>query len=79
MKQDEIIEMARHISKVFGSRMCDENGDTHNEELYCMTFDDIVDAVKLVETKERTACFAAAYASNATKSVLQAIAERGWK
>lgn len=48
MTQDEIVEMARHISKVLGSRMCDENGDTHGEELYCMAFDDIVDAIKLV-------------------------------
>ena len=48
MTQDEIIEMARHIADTFGTRMCDENGDTHGEELYAMCIDDIVDAIKLV-------------------------------
>jgi len=56
MTQDEIIEMARHIATTLGSRMCDENGDTHGEELYCMAFDDIVDSIKLVAAKEREAC-----------------------
>lgn len=56
MTQDEIIEMARHIATTLGSRMCDENGDTHGEELYCMAFDDIVDSIKLVADKEREAC-----------------------
>ena len=46
--QDEIMEMARHIADTFGTRMCDENGDTHGEELYAMCIDDIVDAIKLV-------------------------------
>ena len=36
--------------------MCDENGDTHGEELYAMSVDDIVEAVKLVAAKEREAC-----------------------
>lgn len=62
--KDEVLKMARHISKVLGSRMCDENGDAHGEELYCMAFDDIVDAVKLVAdaaaAKEREACEKAA-------------------
>ena len=53
MKQDEIIEMARHIASTFGTRMCDENGDTHGEELYAMGLDDIVDTIKLVAAKER--------------------------
>jgi hypothetical protein len=56
MTQDEIIEMARHIANTFGTRMCDEHGDTHGEELYAMSVDDIVDAVKLVADKEREAC-----------------------
>jgi hypothetical protein len=60
MTQDEIIEMARHIATALGSRMCDENGDTHGEDLYCMAFDDIVDSIKLVAdvatAKEREAC-----------------------
>jgi hypothetical protein len=53
--KDEIIEMAKHIATTLGSRMCDENGDTHGEELYCMAFDDIVDSIKLVAAKEREA------------------------
>ena len=56
MKQDEIIEMARHIASSFGTRMCDENGDTHGEELYAMGIDDIVETIKLVAAKEREAC-----------------------
>jgi cell division ATPase FtsA len=55
MTQDEIIEMAKHIANTFGTRMCDENGDTHGEELYAMGIDDIVDAIKLVAAKEREA------------------------
>jgi hypothetical protein len=51
MTQDEIIEMARHIADTFGTRMCDENNDTHGEELYAMGIDDIVDSIKLVAAK----------------------------
>jgi len=53
MKPDEIIEMARHIADTFGTRMCDENNDTHGEELYAMGMDDIVETIKLVAAKER--------------------------
>jgi len=56
MTQDEIIEMARHIADMFGTRMCDEHGDTHGEELYAMGIDDIVETIKLVAAKEREAC-----------------------
>ena len=56
MTKDEIIEMARHIANTFGTRMCDENGDTHGEELYAMGIDDIVETIKLVAAKEREAC-----------------------
>jgi hypothetical protein len=56
MKPDEIIEMARHIADTFGARMCDENNDTHGEELYAMGMDDIVETIKLVAAKEREAC-----------------------
>ena len=38
MTQDE----ARELANQFGSRMCDENGDTHNQELYCFDLDDII-------------------------------------
>jgi hypothetical protein len=57
MTQEEIIDMARHIANMFGTRMCDENGDTHGEELYAMGIDDIVNAIKLVAAKERDACW----------------------
>jgi hypothetical protein len=56
MTQDEIIEMARHIADMFGTRMCDENNDTHGEELYAMGMDDIAETIKLVAAKEREAC-----------------------
>ena len=56
MTQDEIIEMARHIADTFGTRMCDENNDTHGEELYAMGMDDIVETIKLIAAKEREAC-----------------------
>jgi hypothetical protein len=56
MTQDEVIEMARHIADTFGTRMCDENNDTHGEELYAMGMDDIVETIKLVAAKEREAC-----------------------
>jgi hypothetical protein len=32
---------ARELAQ-FGSRMCDENGDRHGEELYCFSLDDII-------------------------------------
>ena len=38
---------ARKLASQFGSRMCDENGDTHGEELYCFSLDDII-AIKEV-------------------------------
>ena len=60
MTQDEIIAMARHIADTFGTRMCDENNDTHGYELYAMGMDDIVETIKLVAAKatasEREAC-----------------------
>jgi hypothetical protein len=56
MTQDEIIDMARHIADTFGTRMCDEYGDTLGEELYAMGIDDIANAIKLVAAKEREAC-----------------------
>ena len=56
MTQDEVIDMARHIADTFGTRMCDENNDTHGEELYAMGMDDIAETIKLVAAKEREAC-----------------------
>jgi len=38
MKQEE----ARKLAQRFGVRMCDENGMTHGEELYCLGLDDII-------------------------------------
>ncbi len=54
--EDEIIEMARDLAEKFGTRMCDENGDTHGEELYAMGVDDVIDIIKLVAAKEREVC-----------------------
>ena len=75
MTQDEIIGMARHIATTLGSRMCDEHGDTHGEELYVMHLDDIVDAIKLVAAKEREAC--ALLASTPVGTIARAIRARG--
>ena len=33
---------ARALASQCGTRMCDENGDTHGEELYCFDLDDII-------------------------------------
>lgn len=49
-------DMARELAKQFGTRMCDENGDTHGEELYCVGVDDIVDIIKQIAATEREAC-----------------------
>lgn len=81
MNTEEIIDMARQIATTFGTRMCDENGDTHGEELYAMGIDDIIDTIKLVDAKatarERLGCFEAAYGAYATTAVLEAIRNRG--
>ena len=53
MTQDDVIDMARHIASTFGTRMCDENGDTHGEELYAMGIEDIVETIKLAFEKGR--------------------------
>jgi hypothetical protein len=55
MKED-IIRMARQIADTFGSRMCDENGETYGEELYAMSLADIEEAAGLVAAAEREAC-----------------------
>ena len=39
-------DKARELAKRFGVRMCDENGDTHDEELYCFGLDDIIEMAK---------------------------------
>ena len=44
---------ARELAQRFGTRMCDENGDTHGEELYCLGLDDIVEMVKTLAQPEQ--------------------------
>lgn len=44
---------ARELAQRFGVRMCDENGDTHNEELYCLGLDDIIDMAKALAQQEQ--------------------------
>jgi len=46
MTQEEI-DKARELANRFGVRMCDENGDTHGEELYCLGLEDILEIYKL--------------------------------
>ena len=56
MTQDEIIRMARELVKMHGIRMCDEDGNTHGEELYCVGVEDIEEIIKQVAAHEREAC-----------------------
>lgn len=45
-KTDEELNLAEAMAKRYGVRMCDENGDTHGEELYCVGIDDIADIIR---------------------------------
>ena len=45
-KTDEELKLAEKMAKRHGVRMCDENGDTHGEELYCVGIDDIADIIR---------------------------------
>ena len=56
MTREEIIKLAEQVKNTFGSRMCDENGETHGEELYCLSLADIEDAVEFVAEAERESC-----------------------
>ena len=42
----EALKLAEKMAKRYGVRMCDENGDTHGEELYCVGIDDIADIIR---------------------------------
>lgn len=53
---DDIIRMARELATRYGSRMCDEDGDTHGEELYCVGVEDIAEIIKQAVSHEREAC-----------------------
>ena len=56
MTQDDIIRMARELAMRYGTRMCDEDGETHGEELYCVGVEDIAEIIKQVAAHEREAC-----------------------
>lgn len=56
MTQDEIIRMARELVNTHGVRMCDEDGETNGEELYCVGVEDIAEIIKQVAAHEREAC-----------------------
>lgn len=56
MTQDDIIRMARELAMRHGTRMCDEDGETHGEELYCVGVEDIAEIIKQVAAHEREAC-----------------------
>ena len=56
IQQNEIIRMARELAQTHGVRMCDEDGDTHGEELYCVGVEDIAEIIKQVAAHEREAC-----------------------
>lgn len=56
MTQDEIISMARELATRHGTRMCDEDGETHGEELYCVDVDEVAEIIKRAAAHEREAC-----------------------
>ena len=66
MTQDRIIEMARELVTKHGTRLCDEDGETHGYELYCVGIEDIADIIKEVAAHEREACAKVASGYNAT-------------
>lgn len=45
-KTDEELNQAEKMAKRHGVRMCDENGDTHGEELYCVGIEDVADIIR---------------------------------
>lgn len=45
-KTDEELNLAEAMAKRYGVRMCDEDGDAHGEELYCVGIDDIADIIR---------------------------------
>lgn len=45
-KTTEELNLAEKMAKRHGVRMCDENGDTHGEELYCVGIDDIAEIIR---------------------------------
>lgn len=56
MTQDEISRMARELVTKHGTRLCDEDGETHGYELYCVGIDDIAEIIKQVAAHEREQC-----------------------
>ena len=54
--QDDIVRMAQELITRHGIRMCDEDGETHGEELYCVGVEDIAEIIKQVAAHEREAC-----------------------
>ena len=51
--QDDIVRMAQELITRHGIRMCDEDGETHGEELYCVGVEDIAEIIKQVAAHER--------------------------
>lgn len=79
MTKDEIIRMARYLAARHGSRMCDEDGETHGEELYCVGVDDIVEIIKQVAAHEREACAKLVQELTEDEMCAAAIRARGMK
>jgi hypothetical protein len=77
MENEDIIRMALELATRHGIRMCDENGDTHGEELYCVGLDDIAEIIKQVAAAEREACAKVADAWDHDKRIAAAIRARG--
>jgi hypothetical protein len=76
MDKQDIIRMVRQIADTLGSRMCDENGETHGEELYAMSLADIEEAVKLVAAAERNRTWTQEHWTDYERSIAAAAAEQ---
>ena len=83
-KTTEALKLAEKMAKRHGVRMCDENGDTHGEELYCVGIEDIADIIReaLAEQEKQEPVVRATLAPPAPPEVYQMRSkdayEAGW-
>lgn len=67
-KTDEELNQAEKMAKRHGVRLCDENGDTHGEELYCVGIDDIADIIReALAEQSKCACDSPAWCTKYKK------------
>lgn len=61
LDRDEIIKLARELVQRYGVRMCDEHGDTHGEELYCVGVEDTAEIIKHAAARKAEIAIAESY------------------